>query len=107
MQETVSGRGTVTATLAGQTLTIDGSFDGLRTPATVARLHMSPRGTRGAAIADLVVPKAMKGTITGSVKLTDRQAEALEDSGLYIQVHSERAPEGNLWGWLLPQEVKR
>ena len=21
---------------------------------------------------------------------------------VYVQIHSEKAPEGNLWGWLLP-----
>jgi hypothetical protein len=107
MQETVTGRGAVTATLSGQVLTIQGTFEGLRSPATVARLHLSPRGTRGAPIADLVVSNAVKGTITGSVKLTGPQVDALESSGLYIQLHSQKAPEGNLWGWLLPQEVKR
>jgi hypothetical protein len=24
-----------------------------------------------------------------------------------VQLHSEKAPEGNLWGWLLPQEAKK
>jgi hypothetical protein len=25
----------------------------------------------------------------------------------YIQLHSEKAPEGNLWGWLLREETRR
>jgi hypothetical protein len=25
----------------------------------------------------------------------------------YVQVQSEKAPEGNLWGWLLAQETKK
>jgi hypothetical protein len=107
MQETVSGRGAVTAVLAGNRLTIEGTFDGLRSPATVARVHLAPRALRGPAIADLTVSTGTKGTIKGAVDLTDRQREALEKNSIYIQIHSEKAPEGNLWGWLLPQEVKR
>lgn len=107
MQETVAGRGAVTAVLAGNRLTIEGTFEGLRSPATVARVHLAPRALRGPAIADLTVSTRTTGTIKGAVDLTDRQREALEKSSLYVQIHSEKAPEGNLWGWLLPQEVKR
>lgn len=107
MQETVAGRGSATAVLAGTKLTIDGAFEGLRSPATVARLHLAPRGVRGPAIAELTVSSGTNGTLKGAVELTDRQREALEQMSLYIQIHSEKAPEGNLWGWLFPQEVKR
>jgi hypothetical protein len=107
MQETVAGQGAVTAVLAGNRLTIEGKFDGLRTPATTARLHLAPRAMHGDAIAELTVSKATSGTLKGSVELNDRQREALERFSLYIQINSEKAPEGNLWGWLTPQEVKR
>ncbi len=107
MQETVAGRGAVTAVLAGNRLTIEGTFEGLRSPATSARVHLAPRALRGPAIADLTVSTGTTGTIKGAVDLTDRQREALEKSSIYVQIHSEKAPEGNLWGWLLPQEVKR
>ena len=100
MQETVAGVGSVTATLTGNTLAIDGKFEGLRTPATVARIHMAPRAMRGEAIHDLKVSSGTSGTITGSVQLNGEQRKALERNGLYIQLHSEKAPEGNLWGWL-------
>jgi hypothetical protein len=36
------------------------------------------------------------------VELSSRQANALRAGQLYIQIDSESAPEGNLWGWLLP-----
>ena len=106
-QATVAGRGSVTAVLSGSQLTIEGKFDGLRTPATVARLHMAPRGIRGPAVADLMVPHATNGAFKAVVQLSDQQRQALEKSSLYIQIHSEKAPDGNLWGWLVPQEVKR
>ena len=106
-QATVSGSGTVTATLSGRRLTIDGKFSGLRTPATVARLHLAPWASRGAAFADLKASTGTSGTITGAVDLTPQQLQALEKNSVYIQLHSEKAPDGNLWGWLQPQEAKR
>ena len=107
MQEAVAGTGSMTAVLSENRLTIEGTFTGLRSPATVGRLHVAPRGIRGPAVADITVPKASSGTFKAVVELTDPQRQALEKSGLYVQIHSEKAPEGNLWGWLLPQEVKR
>ena len=109
-QATVSGLGSATATLAGRRLTIDGKFSGLRSPATVARLHLAPRASRGEAFADLKVSSgtsANSGTITGAIDLTPQQLQALEKNSVYIQLHSEKAPDGNLWGWLQPQEAKR
>ena len=109
MQKVVAGRGSATAVLAGDTLTIEGTFEGLRSPATVARLHVGLRGVRGVrgpAVANLVVSGGTKGSIRGVIDATRELRQALEKSSLYIQIHSEQAPEGNLWGWLLPQEVK-
>jgi hypothetical protein len=54
-----------------------------------------------------MVPAATSGSFKGVVQLTQAQRQALEKSAVYIQIHSEKAPEGNLWGWLLPQEAKR
>jgi hypothetical protein len=27
----------------------------------------------------------------------------LLDGRVYLQIHSESVPDGNLWGWLLPE----
>ena len=107
MQKDVAGRGSAKAMLAGNKLTVEGTFEGLRSPATVAKIHLAPRGIRGAPVLDLTVSKGTSGTVTGALELTPRQVEALEKGSLYIQIHSEKAPEGNLWGWLLPQEATR
>ena len=101
MQDTVAGSGSVTATLTGRRLTLAGTFEGLRSPATVARIHLATRGIRGPAILDLTVTKATSGSISGSLDLTPAQVEELRKSRFYVQLHSERAPDGNLWGWLL------
>jgi hypothetical protein len=93
--------------LKGSTLTITGTFSGLKTPATVARVHRGPRtAMRGAPIADLTVTAGTSGTISGSLELTREQIEDLAAGRLYVQLHSEKAPDGNLWGWLLAPEKK-
>jgi CHRD domain-containing protein len=105
MQATVAGRGSVTATLSGTKLTINGTFDGLRSPATIAQLHKGPvAGVRGPVAFDLTASKGTSGTITGSIDLTPTQVTDLEKGRLYVQLHSEKAPDGNLWGWLFPEK---
>ncbi len=107
MQATVAGSGSVTATLKGTTLTITGTFSGLKTPATVVRVHRSPRtAMRGPAIGDLTATSETSGTISGSIELTKEQVDDLAAGRLYVQLHSQKAPDGNLWGWLLAAEKK-
>jgi len=107
MAATIAGSGSVTAVLTGTKLTVSGTFDGLTSPATVARMHRGQRGVRGPSVLDLQVTKAITGTITGAFDLTPQQVQDLQSSRLYVQLHSEKAPDGNLWGWLLPQETRR
>ncbi len=98
----IGGSGEVAAVLTGTKLKVNGTFKGLQSPATVARLHVAPKGQRGPAMLDLVVTKATSGTISGDLDLTPVQADHLVRNRVYVQIHSEKAPEGNLWGWLLP-----
>jgi CHRD domain len=102
MRSTVAGAGSAFATLADKTLTISGTFEGLRSPATAAKVHRGRiTGVRGPAIFDLTVSPAANGTIAGAVELTTDQLDDLRRGRLYIQIDSEKAPDGNLWGWLL------
>ena len=108
MQATIAGLGAATATLKGSTLTITGSFSGLKTAATVVHVLRSPKtGMRGTPIGDLTATAATSGTISGSIELTKPQIDDLAAGRLYIQLHSDKAPDGNLWGWLLAPEVKK
>jgi CHRD domain-containing protein len=110
MQATVAGKGSLTATLVGTKLSVTGTFEGLRSPSTTAQVHKGPvAGVRGPSLFDLVVSKGTSGTITGSIDLTPTQVTDLEKGRLYVQLQSEKAPDGNLWGWLMPQaqETKR
>jgi hypothetical protein len=96
-----AGIGEVSATLDGKILTISGKFSGLSSPATAAHLEMGlAEGVKGNVIADLSATRAMAGTVGGKVTLTRAQIEAAKKNALYVQIDSEKAPDGNLWGWL-------
>jgi CHRD domain len=101
MMSTVAGIGSVTAILAGKQVTIAGTFEGLRSPATTAQIRRAPKGLRGPVILDLAVSKATKGAVSGTFELTPEQIADLRNGHWYVQIQSERAPDGNLWGWLL------
>ncbi len=119
MMASIAGSGSVTATLVGTRLTLTGTFEGLRSAATVARLHRAQKGVRGPAVFDLVLANtpglpgaaspttSTSGTISGALDLTATQVDDLGRERFYVQLHSEKAPEGNLWGWLQLQENKR
>ena len=108
MQNVMAGSGIATASLKGSTLAINATFSGLKTPATVARLHRSAKpGMRGAPIADLTVSGETSGTISGSIELTKEQISDLAAARFYVQLHSQKAPDGNLWGWLFAIEGKK
>jgi hypothetical protein len=99
-----SGSGSVTATLEGSKLSLKGSFAGLLGVPTSAHLSMgSLPGVRGPLIADLTVSPATSGTLSGTVQLTPQQLSALRKGGLYVEIDSEKAPEGDLWGWIMAQ----
>ena len=99
---TLAGSGSVSAVLNGTKIEITGSFEGLLAAATTASLHSAvAAGVRGPAIGDLTISKATSGAITGSFELTPEQLASLHKGGLYVQIYSEKAPDGVLWGWFL------
>ena len=98
------GRGDATATLDGKTLTVSGSFSGLPSSATRAHLFVGLAiGVPGTEGLDLNVTAADSGTVSGTLKLSPKQAAAFRTGKLYVQIDSQKAPAGNLWGWLLPR----
>jgi hypothetical protein len=108
MLDTVKGSGSVTAELVGSKLTISGTFSGLATPATIAQLHQGPNvGIRGPEIGDLTVTKATSGSVSGTIELKPLQLGQFKKGFFYVQIHSEKAPDGNLWGWLMPDTGRK
>ena len=103
-QPIMTGKGTASATLEGDTLSISGSFAGLSGPATKARLSLSRGpGIPGNPLVDLTVSGDVAGKVTGQTKLDPGQLAALRSGKLYIQIDSEKVPSGHLWGWLLEE----
>jgi hypothetical protein len=106
----IAGRGDATASYDGKTMTVKGSFHGLPSNATGAHIFLSPHiGVPGKEVLDLAVSKSTSGEVSGAFALNRAQATALRTGRLYIQIDSEKAPEGypwgpkgTLWGWLLP-----
>jgi hypothetical protein len=108
MQETIAGQGAATATLSGTTLRVEGTYRGLRSPATSLRVYESPLpGTRGPLVGSFESGGGTSGTFSGSVTLTADQAAAFAKGRLYVQLQTTGAPDGTLWGWLLPPKGSR
>ena len=106
MRANVQGDGHVSATLNGSSLTVSGDFTALPSAASSVKLYSGPGiGVPGDAILDLQLSGQNQGTISGTVKLNGRQLAALKQGHVYVQLNSQKAPDGNLWGWLLPEHV--
>jgi hypothetical protein len=111
----VAGEGKVTATLSGSKLSVTGSFDGLPAKATAAKLHVGvAKGARGAgggaAIGELRVMGSTSGTLSGDVRLSAEQVEALKAGRLYLQLYTEKGvlpDHSTLWGWLASEGAHR
>src|SRR3984957_20105917 len=104
-RDDVVGIGIVSATLSGTTLTITGNFTGLSSPATAAHLKMGlAMGLPSASIREVNATHAIKGEISGSIKLTSAQIAALRKRALYIQLDSVKGKDGNSWAWLESDE---
>jgi hypothetical protein len=103
MRANVQGDGHVSASLNGNSLTVTGDFTALPSAATSVKLYSGVGiGVPGPALLDLQLNGQNQGTISGTVKLNARQLAALKKGHVYVQLDSQKAPEGNLWGWLLP-----
>lgn len=102
MQETIAGLGAATGTLSGSTLTVEGTYRGLPSAATSVKVFESPKpGLRGPLVGEFASGGGTQGSFKGTVTLTREQAAAFAKGLLYVQLHSEKAPDGILWGWLL------
>ena len=110
--EAVTGTGFLYSVLdyypEGPKLMVNGTFEGMRSAATVAHLHRATVGpddpdgpTPGPKVFDLVVSADVHGTVNGSFWISEDQAEELKQGWYYVQVHSKDQPAGALRGWLI------
>ncbi|HET7084367.1 MAG TPA: CHRD domain-containing protein [Rhizomicrobium sp.] len=99
--DVIESIGNVTASLDGNMLTVNGTFSNFTSPATGGSFRIGlAKGVPGGAIGNLTVEHARRGSFSGSIKLNAAQLAALKRQSLYIRIDSEKAPDGNIQGWL-------
>jgi len=99
--DVIESIGNLTAPLDGSTLTVKGTFSNFTSPATGGSFRIGlAKGVPGDAIGTLTVEHARQGSFSGSIKLSAAQLAALKREALYVRVDSEKAPDGNVQGWL-------
>ena len=103
--QTITGVGQIRATLDGNRLTVRGTYRGMSSPATAAHLHVGAPGRPGSVAHPLEVTASPEGEISGTAELTDQQVDALQAQSLYVQIHSEDNPAGELRGWIFSIET--
>jgi alcohol dehydrogenase (cytochrome c) len=101
----ITGLGQVRATLDGNRLSVVGTYRGMSSPATAAHLHVGPPGQPGPVAQPLDVTTSPEGAVSGLAELTDEQLDALQSQSLYVQIHSEGNPGGELRGWIFSIET--
>jgi hypothetical protein len=104
--------GLVKAELNGNVLVLTGSFTGLGSEVDTmiaggGHLHIAPAGSTGPVIFPLNL--RFEGNLTQAIlaenrfTLSDEQVNALLARGLYINIHTQRYPAGEIRGQLLPE----
>jgi hypothetical protein len=99
--DVIESIGNLTATLDGSILTVRGTFSNFTSPATGGSFRIGlAKGVPGDAIGSLTVDHARQGSFSGTIKLSSVQMAALKREALYVRIDSEKAPDGNVQGWL-------
>src|SRR6185503_8468361 len=99
--DVINSIGNVTADLDGNMLTVKGTFSNFTSPATGGSFRIGlAKGVPGDAIGTLTVEHVRQGAFSGTIKLNSAQMAALKREAIYVRIDSEKAPDGNVQGWL-------
>ncbi|HSS14887.1 MAG TPA: hypothetical protein VLL04_13395 [Rhizomicrobium sp.] len=99
--DVIESIGNLTATLEGSTLTVRGTFSNFTSAAIGGSFRIGlAKGVPGDAIGSLTVDHARQGSFSGTIKLNASQIAALKKQAMYVRIDSEKAPDGNVQGWL-------
>jgi len=81
-------------------------FAGLSGPVTAAHFHEAPPGENGGIIIDLTgdFTGDDDGFVQGTATFTEAQIAALGDGNVYINLHTEENPGGEIRGQLVEEE---
>lgn len=106
---TTTANGSVTATLTGTELVVEGSFEGLTGDYAASHIHMAMAGTSGGVVVALsptVDSDSRGGTFVAAnntFTLSSGQADTLKMQGMYINIHSSAFASGELRGQIVPE----
>ena len=89
--------GTFKATFAGTTLKWTLTFTNLTGAASAAHIHLGAKGKNGMALVALCSP--CKSPISGTANaVTDDEVALMMKGGAYVNVHTDKNPEGEIRG---------
>lgn len=94
-----AAHGLFKGTLSGTTLKWKLTFAKLTGPATMAHIHMAPRGQAGNVVVTLC-PSTCTSGVTGTATLTATELSAFKKHLLYVNVHTAKNPSGEIRGQL-------
>jgi hypothetical protein len=96
---TANATGTFSATLTGTILKWKPTFSHLTGSAVAAHVHLGARGKNGIALIALCGPctSPVRGTANS---VTDDEAALMAKGGAYVNVHTNKNPEGEIRGEL-------
>ena len=101
---TTEASGSATVSISEGTLTVTGEFDGLSSPQVGGHVHMAAAGATGEVLYPLNISAAedgLSGVFSLSVSLTPEQVTAYEAGELYLNIHTEMNPNGELRGQIV------
>ena len=94
--------GSIYAVLDGKgKIGINGTFEGLASPAVAAYLHKGVDGRRGPRVMDMTVSKNTRGVVKGEITLSPADIADLQKNVYYVEIATEKAPDGEVRGWIL------
>lgn len=101
----VSGVGGVVATISdGGVVTLIGNYSGLASPATSIVVLKGPRtgvpGQERLAAFPIKQPST-SGSFSEHIRMSNSNLAALVAGQIYLQVLTETAPDGAIWGWII------
>lgn len=77
-------------------------FSGLTGPTKMVHIHGLRPASGGAPEVIMMRMDHPTSPVTGSVPFTDAQIAQLKHGDLYVNVHSDKYPDGEIRGWLVP-----
>ena len=104
---TTDATGLITATLTGDQLTIEGSFENLSSDYSASHIHTGAAGENGGVLTALTADvstdnrSATYTAASNTFTLTSEQIDLLNQKGLYINVHTANFGSGELRGQLI------